>query len=188
MEKYTYMVNPRIPLKICNMEIRRSKNLELTKDEVKFALKHGPVYRKFDARTLERVTLQNIDSLHVEVKGVVKTSVVENITVEDAVTPLQTTEEISTPEVVDLTKGEEITPDTLLPEDKTEETVETTETEEKTVDEEVNNDEVKDDTVEDVETVETTTTEEVKEEKVEVKQQERQFTNNGYYRKKKRNR
>lgn len=185
MEKYTYMVNPRIPLKICNMEIRRSKNLELTKDEVKFALKHGPVYRKFDARTLERVTLQNIDSLHVEVKGVVKTSVVENINVEDAIAPLQTTEEISAPEVVDLTKGEEITPDILLPEDKTEETVETTETEEKTVDEEVNNDEVKDDTTEDVETVETT--EEVEEEKVEVKQ-ERQFTNNNYYRKKKRNR
>ena len=85
MSKYLYMVNPKIQLKLCGEVIRRPKNLELDKEEVKFALRHGPVYRKFDAQTMERVTLQNLDEMHVEKKGMV----VEEVKVEDNVTPIQ---------------------------------------------------------------------------------------------------
>ena len=79
MSKYLYMVNPRIPLKLNGEVIRRSKNLELDIDEVKYALKHGPVHRKFNAQTMERVTLQNIEQLHVEKMNETPTIVTDDI-------------------------------------------------------------------------------------------------------------
>ena len=79
MSKYLYMVNPKIQLKLCGEVIRRPKNLELDKEEVKFALRHGPVYRKFDAQTMERVTLQNLDEMHVEKKGMVVEEVKDEV-------------------------------------------------------------------------------------------------------------
>jgi hypothetical protein len=110
------MVNPRIPLKLNGETIRRSKNMELEKEEVRFALKHGPVYRKFSAQVMERVTLQNIDELHVANKNetvkkevIVETPVQEPVqtntaedTIESSVTPIinqETTEEVITPGV-----------------------------------------------------------------------------------------
>jgi hypothetical protein len=111
------MVNPRIPLTICGETIRRSKNLKLTKDEVKHALKHGPVYRKFSAKTIERVTLQNIDSLHVKVKGRPDKPV--KVKIEDAVTPIVN---LPVKDEVKIIKGETPTPDTIKP---VEEVVET---------------------------------------------------------------
>lgn len=184
MDRYLYMVNPRIPLKICNETVRRSKNLELTKDEVKHALKHGPVYRKFDAKTMDRVTLQNIDSLHVKTKGEVENTVVENITVEEAVTPIV---DLPVEETVTITKEEVIKPDVIIYEETeatTEEVVEKeleaqVEEDTETVSEETTAEEVEE-KVEEVEQVSV-------EQSVEARPEQRQFTNN-YYKKKKRNR
>ena len=179
MNKYIYMVNPRIPLKLCGETIRRSKNLELNKEEVKFALKHGPVYRKFDARTMERVTLQNIDKLHVKTKGEV---VVE--TIEEVIAPLTgglTTED----ETVDISKGETLIPDIIKPETEDEEVVDNMEiNSSEQLDEEtevviVNNEETEVETVEVIQ-------EQQPEKPQSLHQQSR--NNNGYYRKKKRNR
>ena len=106
MDKYLYMVNPRIPLRLCGEVIRRSKNIELDKEEVKYALKHGPVYRKFDAQTMERVTLQNLDEVHVEKKGMKV-----EVKVEDVVLPVQ---DLSTQEeVVKVSEGETPVVDTI---------------------------------------------------------------------------
>ena len=194
MNKYLYMVNPRIPLKLCGETIRRSKNLELNKEEVKFALKHGPVYRKFDARTMERVTLQNIDKLHVKTKG----EIVE--TIEEVIAPLTgglTTED----ETVDISKGETLIPDTIKPEteDENEEVVDNMEINSpEQLDEEievvvVNNEETEVETVEVIvnnEETEVETVEVVQEQQPEKSQSFHQQSrnNNGYYRKKKRNR
>lgn len=111
MSKYLYMVNPKIQLKLCGEVIRRPKNLELDKEEVKFALKHGPVYRKFDAQTMERVTLQNLDEMHVEKKGIVP-----EVKMEEVVTPIQDlhTED----EVVKVSEGETPQVDTIKDEPK----------------------------------------------------------------------
>ena len=168
MNKYLYMVNPRIPLRLCGEVIRRSKNVELDKEEVKFALKHGPVYRKFDAQTMERVTLQNLDEVHVEKKG---TKV--EVKVEDAVAPLQ--ELPAQEEVVNVSEGETPVVDTIE-HDKT--------ATEKLV-EEVAEDTVNETVSEEV--VSEEATEETVEEAVNTEEQRQPNTNN-YYRKKKRNR
>ena len=203
MSKYLYMVNPRIALKLNGETIRRSKNVELEKEEVKFALKHGPVYRKFNAQVMERVTLQNIDELHVASKDdkkvnktvdEVKPAEEKTDNLEDAVTPItgfETKEE-------DITDEKEITVDEIESDstDNNELVVDTEtseETETVTVSDEVVTDEVV--TEENVEVSETTET--VTEENVEVTEtpevpvqqnfQNQQGTNN-YYRKKRKNR
>ena len=172
MDKYLYMVNPRIPLHLCGEVIRKAKNLELDKEEVKYALKHGPVYRKFDAQTMERVTLLNLDEMHVEKKGMV----VEEVKVEDVVTPIQ--EYPVKDEVVKVSEGETPVVDTVK--EKTSANEQVTEEvpveevkEEEQVTEEVAVEEVK----EEEQVTEETSTEEQK-----------QPQNNNYYRKKKRNR
>ena len=169
MNKYLYMVNPRIPLRLCGEVIRRSKNIELDKEEVKFALKHGPVYRKFDAQTMERVTLQNLDEVHVEKKGMKV-----EVKVEDAVAPLQ--ELPAQEEVVNVSEGETPVVDTIKEHDKT-----TTEK----LTEEVAEDAVNETVSEEV--VSEEATEKTVEEAVNTEEQRQPNTNN-YYRKKKRNR
>lgn len=195
MDKYLYMVNPRIPLHLCGEVIRRAKNLELDKEEVKYALKHGPVYRKFDAQTMERVTLLNLDEMHVEKKGMV----VEEVKVEDAVTPIQ--EYPVKDEVVKVSEGETPVVDTIKEETSTVEQVaeelfgemrDATPEEQQSVSDHIESisEEVKveveeesvETEVEGVEEVETSTVEQVTEE------DQKQPQNNNYYRKKKRNR
>ena len=183
MDKYLYMVNPRIPLHLCGEVIRKAKNLELDKEEVKYALKHGPVYRKFDAQTMERVTLLNLDEMHVEKKGMV----VKEVKVEDAVTPIQ--EYHVKDEVVKVSEGETPVVDTIK--EKTS-AVEQVAEEQQSVSDHIESisEEVKveveeesvETEVEGVEEVETSTVEQVTEE------DQKQPQNNNYYRKKKRNR
>ena len=188
MSKYLYMVNPKIQLKLCGEVIRRPKNLELDKEEVKFALKHGPVYRKFDAQTMERVTLQNLDEMHVEKKGMV----VEEVKVEDAVTPIQ--EYPVKDEVVKVSEGETPVVDTIKEKtsaieqvaeelfgemrDATPEEQQSVSDYIESISEEVPVEEVKEEEV---------VTEETSTEEVPVEEQ-KQPQNNNYYRKKKRNR
>ena len=191
MSKHLYMVNPRIPLRLNGETIRRSKNMELEKEEVKFALKHGPVYRKFSAQVMERVTLQNIDELHVANKNetvkkevVVETPVQEPVqtntaedTIESSVTPIvnqETTEEIITPGVTP--EAQEIKPEVEI----------ATEEQPTTVQQET----VNGDTEETVEEE----SEEVEDETEEMDTDEQQPANpnfnpnNNYYRKKRKNR
>lgn len=195
MDKYLYMVNPRIPLHLCGEVIRRAKNLELDKEEVKYALKHGPVYRKFDAQTMERVTLLNLDEMHVEKKGMV----VEEVKVEDAVTPIQ--EYPVKDEVVKVSEEETPVVDTIKEKTSAVEQVaeelfgemrDATPEEQQSVSDHIESisEEVKveveeesvETEVEGVEEVETSTVEQVTEE------DQKQPQNNNYYRKKKRNR
>ena len=191
MDKYLYMVNPRIPLHLCGEVIRRAKNLELDKEEVKYALKHGPVYRKFDAQTMERVTLLNLDEMHVEKKGMV----VEEVKVEDAVTPIQ--EYPVKDEVVKVSEGETPQVDTIKDEPKPTameqlaeevfgEMRDATPEEQQSVSDHIESisEEVP---VEEVKEEEVVTTEETSTEEVPVEEQ-KQPQNNNYYRKKKRNR
>ena len=195
MNKYLYMVNPRIPLRLCGEVIRRSKNIELDKEEVKFALKHGPVYRKFDAQTMERVTLQNLDEVHVEKKGMKV-----EVKVEDAVAPLQ--ELPAQEEVVNVSEGETPVVDTIKEHDKTateklaeelfgemrDATPEEQESTQQIIDklsEEVEDEEV---VVESDDTAEIENTEETSEDVEEKVQDQKQPQTNNYYRKKKRNR
>lgn len=186
MNKYLYMVNPRIPLRLCGEVIRRSKNIELDKEEVKFALKHGPVYRKFDAQNMERVTLQNLDDVHVEKKGMKV-----EVKVEDAVAPLQ--ELPAQEEVVNVSEGETPVVDTIEHDKTATEKLAEEVAEDKvneTVSEEVVSEEVAEDIVEETvsdEVVSEEATEETVEEAVNTEEQRQPNTNN-YYRKKKRNR
>ena len=64
--KYTYEVRPKVPMRnfIPGKMINRPTVLQLDKDEVKNAIKFGPVYRRFDTTHVERVTLANLDELH----------------------------------------------------------------------------------------------------------------------------
>lgn len=64
--KYTYEVRPKIPMRnfIPGKMINRPTVLQLDMDEVKNALKFGPVYRRFDTVHVERVTLINLEELH----------------------------------------------------------------------------------------------------------------------------
>ena len=66
--KFKYEVHPRIPIRtlIPQQAIFRPTQLDLTKEEVKLCLKHGPVYRVFDRSTQVQATLYNLDELHVE--------------------------------------------------------------------------------------------------------------------------
>lgn len=192
MSKYSYMVNPRIPLKLNGEVIRRSKYVDLDKEEVKHALKHGPVYRKFDAQTTERVTLQNLDELHVEKKGV---SVVK---VEEIVTPLQDpvkdedakVSEGETP-VVDTIEGKDKSAIEQVAEELFGEMRDATSEEQQSVQDHIES--ISEDVpVEDVVTEETPVEgEEVKEEtpvEETTAEEQKQPQNNNYYRKKKRNR
>lgn len=196
MSKYSYMVNPRIPLKLNGEVIRRSKYVDLDKEEVKHALKHGPVYRKFDAQTTERVTLQNLDELHVEKKGV------PVVKVEEVVTPIQDlhTED----EVVKVSEGETPVVDTIetiegkdksaieqVAEELFGEMRDATPEEQQSVQDHIES--ISEDVpVEDVVTEETPVEgEEVKEEtpvEETTAEEQKQPQNNNYYRKKKRNR
>ena len=65
-EKFTYEVRPRIPVRnlIPGKMINRPTVVQLDKDGVKEALRHGPVFRRFDAVHIERVTLGNLDEMH----------------------------------------------------------------------------------------------------------------------------
>ena len=179
MSKYSYMVNPRIPLKLNGEVIRRSKYVDLDKEEVKYALKHGPVYRKFDAQTTERVTLQNLDELHVEKKGV------PVVKVEEVVTPIQ---DPVKDENVKVSEGETPVDDTV----KDEETSAIEQVAKDIVTEETPVEGEEEVTVEDVVTEETPVEgEEVKEEtpvEETTAEEQKQPQNNNYYRKKKRNR
>ena len=64
--KYTYEVRPKVPMRnfIQGKMINRPTVLQLDIDEVKNALKFGPVYRRFDTVHVERVTLINLEELH----------------------------------------------------------------------------------------------------------------------------
>ena len=181
MSKYSYMVNPRIPLKLNGEVIRRSKYVDLDKEEVKHALKHGPVYRKFDAQTTERVTLQNLDELHVEKKGV---SVVK---VEEVVTPIQDPvkdEDVKEEETSALKQVTKELLELFSEKDDTTEEQQSLQDHIDSISEEV--------TVEEVVTEETPAEgEEVKEEtpvEETTAEEQKQPQNNNYYRKKKRNR
>ena len=189
MSKYLYMVNPKIQLKLCGEVIRRPKNLELDKEEVKFALKHGPVYRKFDAQTMERVTLQNLDEMHVEKKGMVVEEVKdEDVKVSEGETPVVDT-------IKEKTSAIEQVAEELFGEmrDATPEEQQSVSDYIESISEEVPVEEVKE---EEVVTEETSTeevpVEEVKEEEVVTEEvpveEQKQPQNNNYYRKKKRNR
>ena len=185
MSKYLYMVNPRIPLKLCGEFIRRSKYVELDKEEVKYALKHGPVYRKFDAQTTERVTLQNLDELHVEKKGMQPETVVAEVKVEDVVTPVQDLPVKD--EVVNVSEGETPEVDTIKDEPKLTAMEQVAEEQQpvsdhiESISEEVKVDADSEAVVEETEETTEDTTETTEEE-------EKQPKNNNYYRKKKRNR
>ena len=184
MDKYLYMVNPRIPLRLCGEVIRKAKNLELDKEEVKYALKHGPVYRKFDAQTMERVTLQNLDEMHVEKKGMVVEEVKdEDVKVFEGETPVVDT-------IKEKTSAIEQVAEELFGEmrDATPEEQQSVSDHIESISEEVPVEEVKE---------EETSTEEVKEEEVVTEEtsteevpveEQKQPQNNNYYRKKKRNR
>lgn len=66
MEKYNYLVKPRIPIRnvIPGENILREKVLSLDLDQVKACLRHGPVYRKFSTNQTIQVTLDNCERLH----------------------------------------------------------------------------------------------------------------------------
>jgi len=96
MEKFLYMVSPRIPIRELN--IRRETNIELDQEQVVMCLKHGPVYRKFLNQGKDvQVTLDNLDRLHnavyMEEKEYLekKSTAVEEVSVEEpeAETPVE---------------------------------------------------------------------------------------------------
>lgn len=68
MEKFLYIVKPRIPIRnlVKGKLIFKETSLMLNLDEVRMCLKHGPVYRKFanDSKTAIQVTLNNCERLH----------------------------------------------------------------------------------------------------------------------------
>lgn len=65
--KYRYEIHPRIPMRnVLDKAIIKPTTVELTLDQVKECLKYGPVYRRFNADHIEKVTLFNIDALHAE--------------------------------------------------------------------------------------------------------------------------
>ena len=181
MSKYLYMVNPKIQLKLCGEVIRRPKNLELDKEEVKFALRHGPVYRKFDAQTMERVTLQNLDEMKKKKKGMVVEKVKDEVVkVSEGETPVVDT-------IKEKTSAIEQVAEELFGEmrDATPEEQQSVSDHIESISEEVKvevEEESVETEVEGVEEVETSTVEQVTEE------DQKQPQNNNYYRKKKRNR
>ena len=169
MSKYLYMVNPKIQLKLCGEVIRRPKNLELDKEEVKFALRHGPVYRKFDAQTMERVTLQNLDEMKKKKKGMVVEKVKDEVVkVSEGETPVVDT-------IKEKTSAIEQVAEELFGEmrDATPEEQQSVSDYIESISEEVPVEEVKE--------------EEVVTEETSIEEQ-KQPQNNNYYRKKKRNR
>ena len=97
--KYRYEIHPRIPIrKLFNKVIAKDTTMELTIEEVRECLKFGPVYRRFDAANVIRVTVDNIEDLHREFfkkpavpvapKPVEAAPAVEEKKVEEAVAPV----------------------------------------------------------------------------------------------------
>ena len=89
MEKYNYLVKPRIPIRnvIPGQIITREKIVSLELEQVKSCLRHGPVFRKFNSGESVQVTLNNCERLHareytseIEVKPTFIKSVEENRT------------------------------------------------------------------------------------------------------------
>ena len=65
--KFRYEIHPRIPMRnVLDKAIIKPTTVELTLDQVKECLKYGPVYRRFNADHIEKVTLFTIDALHQE--------------------------------------------------------------------------------------------------------------------------
>lgn len=66
METYTYQVIPRKPIRglVNGKIITRPQSFLLTKDDVKFCLKHGSVYRRFPSGECIKVYPDSIDRLH----------------------------------------------------------------------------------------------------------------------------
>lgn len=113
-EKFTYEIRPRIPVRnlIPGKMINRPTVVQLDKEGVKEALRHGPVFRRFDAVHIERVTILNLDEMHrasFESKPVIIAA--EDIPVPVAVPAMPEPEEIKeevVEEVVEETVEEEI--------------------------------------------------------------------------------
>lgn len=89
MDKYNYLVKPRIPIRnvIPGQIITREKIVSLELEQVKSCLRHGPVFRKFNSGESVQVTLNNCERLHareytseIEVKPTFIKSVEENRT------------------------------------------------------------------------------------------------------------
>lgn len=65
--KFRYEIHPRIPMRnVLDRAIIKPTTVELTLDQVKECLKYGPVYRRFNADHIEKVTLFTINALHQE--------------------------------------------------------------------------------------------------------------------------
>lgn len=113
MEKYKYMVTPRIPIRnlIPGKLINRESILNLNIDQVKVCLQHGIVRRRFDndPNNMIQVTLSNIEQLH---RPTYTETVEETPTVKEEVKPVKVYE---TPiiEEVDKTLVEEVVDNTV---------------------------------------------------------------------------
>lgn len=117
--KFKYEVHPRIPIRnlIPQKAITRPTQLDLSKDEVKLCLKHGPVIRLFDRTTQVKVTLYNLDEVHVakynapaskgNIDPAKKTDVYETIVIPKAEEKAPVVEEAPATPVVEEPKAEE---------------------------------------------------------------------------------
>ena len=70
--KFRYEIHPRIPMRnVLDKAIIKPTTVELTIEQVKECLKYGPVYRRFNADHIEKVTLATLDKLHTAKFGAV---------------------------------------------------------------------------------------------------------------------
>lgn len=65
--KFRYEIHPRVPMRnVLDKAIIKPTVVELTMGQVRECLKYGPVYRRFNADHIERVTAFTINALHQE--------------------------------------------------------------------------------------------------------------------------
>ena len=137
--KFTYEIRPRIPVRnlIPGKMINRPTVVQLDKEGVKEALRHGPVFRRFDAVHTERVTIANLDEMHratFESKSIIVPA--EEIPVPVAAPAMPEPEEIKE-EVEEVVKEtvEESTEEEVVEEDSEEVETETEEVVEEVIEE-----------------------------------------------------
>ncbi len=114
-ERYNYSINPRKRIKsefVIFRNVRTPKTLALTKREVVDALKYCLVYRRFDAQTIKKVNLMNLDRMHQEAydptleQEIKPISFEEDAMVEDKEIPVDEEKETISTEPVDKTEEE----------------------------------------------------------------------------------
>lgn len=132
-ERFLYEVHPVRPfVSPDGKQIKRACSIQLTKEEVKEYLKKGTVYRKFSGSNtkMERVTLSNLDSLHVRVKGEDQSVVeptpvvepeeipaVEEPEVVEEPAPVEETPVVEEPVKEEITVTEEVVPQEVVTEE-----------------------------------------------------------------------